>query len=94
MIKEYAIGGTLPPEQAKQQMEAGRVLTTHDGTERAMFYRRRFVTWKTGGRLGNVLMTLAKFTGWYVMEREDFPRREIATKDNTNTRRLNKSMFW
>jgi hypothetical protein len=91
-MKEYAIGGALPPEQAKQQIEAGRVLTTHDGTERAMSYRRRFVVWNTGGRLMNVLMPLADFTGWYVMEREDFPRREIATKDNTDTRLLNRSM--
>jgi hypothetical protein len=92
-VKEYAIGGELPSEQAKREMEAGRVLTTRDGAERAMIYKKRFATWKTGGNLVNVLNHLVDFTGWYVMEREDFPRREIATKDNTDTRLLNKVML-
>lgn len=91
-MKEYAIGGALPPDQAKQMMEMGCVLTANDGAERAMSYRRRFVMWNTGGRLMNVLMPLADFTGWYVMEREDIPCREIAAKDNTNTRLLNRSI--
>jgi hypothetical protein len=93
MKQEYAIGGELTPEQAKQEMEAGRILITKDGTERAMKYKKHFAGWFIGGRTGGVLMHLADFTGWFVQEREEWPHREIATKDNTDTRLLNKSML-
>jgi hypothetical protein len=93
MKKEYAIGEELLPEQAKEKMGAGYILITLDGTERAMIYKRQFATWQPSGRLQNILNFLADFTGWYIMEREDFPKKEIATRENTDIRQLNKVFF-
>ena len=94
MKKEKATGAELSAEQAKKEMEAGRVLTTLDGMERAILYKGRYATWQTTGKLMYVLNFLTDFTGWYVMEREDFPKKtEIATTDNTDTRRLIKVFF-
>jgi len=90
MKQEYAIGGELTPEQAKQHMQAGQILITKDGTERAMMYKKHFTGWTVSDRTGGVLVD---FTGWYVQEREEWPHREIATKDNTDTKFLRKSMF-
>ena len=92
-MKEYATGKELTPEQAKEEMEAGRILITLDGEERAMKYKRHFATWQTKGRLINVLNYLMDFTGWYIMEREEWPYKEVATRDNTDTRLLNKAFF-
>ena len=67
--KEKAIGAELSVEQAKEEMESGRILTTLDGMERAILYKGRFATWQTTGKLIYVLNFLVDFTGWYVMER-------------------------
>ena len=92
-MKEYATGKELTQEQAKKEMEAGRILITLDGKERAMKYKNHFATWQAKGRLANILNYLADFTGWHLMEREDWPNKEIATRDNTDTRLLNKAFF-
>ncbi|MDR1230034.1 MAG: hypothetical protein LBK61_01395 [Spirochaetaceae bacterium] len=92
-MKEYATGEELAPEQAKEEMKAGLILTTKDGAERAMAYKHQFAGWDTEGTVRNVLCYLADFTGWYVMEREDWPHVDTATKRNTNMSRLNKVFF-
>lgn len=92
-MKEYAIGAELTPEKAREEMQAGRVLITGDGKERAMLYKRHYVSWDDGGKLGGLLMFLADFTGWHIQEREEWPSREIATTKNTDIKRLNKSMM-
>ncbi|GHU75324.1 hypothetical protein FACS189461_1360 [Spirochaetia bacterium] len=91
-MKEYAIGAELTPEEAKEEMQAGRVLITGDGTERAMLYKKHYVSWHISGNLGGVLMFLADFTRWHVQEREEWLRREIATTKNTGIKLLNKTM--
>jgi len=92
-MNEYATGKELSTEQAKKEIEAGRVLTTLDGKERAILYRVRYATWQTEGKLMFVLNHLVDFTGWYIMERENWPAKEIATRENTDIRRLVKSFF-
>ena len=93
MIKEYAVGNELTQEEVKQKLEAGHILITRDGTERAMIYGRKYASWQIKGRLQNILCFLTDFNDWFIMEREEWPRKEIATKDNTDTRMLNRAFF-
>jgi hypothetical protein len=84
MLKEFAIGKKLSPGQVKKELEAGKVLITKDGKERAVFYKGQYATWGIDGSTRNILMHLTDFSGWYIMKREDRLKREIATKKNTN----------
>jgi hypothetical protein len=94
-MKEYAIGNELSADEAKDELKAGRILTTRDSGERAIFYRgKHYATWRTAGRLVNVLNYLVDFTGWFLMEREDErSKKETATTDNTDLRSLSKVFF-
>jgi hypothetical protein len=93
-MKEYAVGEELSPEQAKEAMKAGRILISKDGKQRAMKQRGNdFVFWDTRGSRANLLRHLADFTEWYIQERGDFPNREIATRKNTDTSYLKKSLL-
>jgi hypothetical protein len=93
VIKEYAVGAPLSPVSARAAMKEGKILITGDGKERAMFYKKQFAAWSVGGKLGNVLMFLSDYSGWYVQEREDFPSKEIVTVENTDISLLNKRYF-
>ena len=92
-MKEKAIGNELSTEEVKKELKAGRVLTTLDGTERAILYKGRYATWQTTGKLIYILNFLVDFSGWYIMEREKSLEKEIATTENTDTRRLIKVFF-
>jgi hypothetical protein len=93
VIKEYAIRAPLSPASARAAMKEGKILITGDGKERAMRYKKQFTVWLVGGKLGNVLVFLSNYSGWYVQEREDFPHREIVTVKNTDISILNKCYF-
>ena len=94
MLQEFAIGEELSPEQVKKELEAGKVLITKDGKERAVFYKGQYAAWGIDGNTRNILMFLTDFSGWYVMQREDWPyKKEIATKKNTNIKKLHRAFF-
>ena len=93
MSREYAVGKELSLEKANEELKAGKVLISKDGEERAMIFKGKYCCWQVKGSLRNVLLILVDLSGWYIMEREDWPHKEIATKGNTNINDLRKTYF-